>query len=423
MRGYAVKNAHETPGINNRNKGDAKSLRLQSISNDTKEVIRVNTKQSKEMVAMILAGGQGARLRELTKVICKPAIPFAGKYRIIDFALSNCMHSGVDTVGVLTQYKPMSLHTHIGVGVPWDLDRIFGGVYMLSPYQTEKGANWYEGTANAIFENIEFIDYYNPEYLLILSGDHIYKMDYSKMLDFHKENEADATIAVIEVPEADVSRFGIMSTNVDGTIYEFTEKPKESESKLASMGVYIFSWSNLRKMLMEDSEDEKSDHDFGKNIIPKMLGQGEKLVAFPFSGYWKDVGTIDSYWEANLDLIDDFSTLNLYEDKWRIFSKSTVNPPQYIGSEARIVNSIVSDGCVILGDVHNSVLFPNVTVGKNSKVMNSVVMATTTIEENVIIDKAVIGNDCYIRKNTVVSGETEVALVGPGRDVKTNILG
>jgi len=383
----------------------------------------VNTKQSKEMVAMILAGGQGARLRELTKDICKPAIPFAGKYRIIDFALSNCMHSGVDTVGVLTQYKPMSLHTHIGVGVPWDLDRIFGGVYMLSPYQTEKGANWYEGTANAIFENIEFIDYYNPEYLLILSGDHIYKMDYSKMLDFHKENKADATIAVIEVPEADVSRFGIMSTNEDGTIYEFTEKPKESESKLASMGVYIFSWSNLRKMLMEDSEDEKSDHDFGKNIIPKMLGQGEKLVAFPFSGYWKDVGTIDSYWEANLDLINDFSTLNLYEDKWRIFSKSTVNPPQYIGSGARIVNSIVSDGCVILGDVHNSVIFPNVTVGKNSKVMNSVVMANTTIEENVIIDKAVIGNDCNIRKNTVVSGEAEVALVGPGRDIKTNILG
>jgi glucose-1-phosphate adenylyltransferase len=383
----------------------------------------VNTKQSKEMVAMILAGGQGARLRELTKDICKPAIPFAGKYRIIDFALSNCMHSGVDTVGVLTQYKPMSLHTHIGVGVPWDLDRIFGGVYMLSPYQTEKGANWYEGTANAIFENIEFIDYYNPGYLLILSGDHIYKMDYSKMLDFHKENKADATIAVIEVPEADVSRFGIMSTNEDGTIYEFTEKPKESESRLASMGVYIFSWSKLRKMLMDDSEDIKSDHDFGKNIIPKMLRQRDNLVAFPFSGYWKDVGTIDSYWEANLDLIKDFSTLNLYEDKWRIFSKSTVNPPQYIGSEARIVNSIVSDGCVILGDVHNSVLFPNVTVGKNSKVMNSVVMANTTIEENVIIDKAVIGNDCNIRKNTVVSGEAEVALVGPGRDIKTNILG
>jgi glucose-1-phosphate adenylyltransferase len=396
-------------------------FKIHSIS--TKEVIRVNTKQSKEMVAMILAGGQGARLRELTKDICKPAIPFAGKYRIIDFALSNCMHSGVDTVGVLTQYKPMSLHTHIGVGVPWDLDRIFGGVYMLSPYQTEKGANWYEGTANAIFENIEFIDYYSPEYLLILSGDHIYKMDYAKMLDFHKENKADATIAVIEVPEADVSRFGIMSTNEDGTIYEFTEKPKESESRLASMGVYIFSWSKLRKMLMDDSEDIKSDHDFGKNIIPKMLAHRDKLVAFPFSGYWKDVGTIDSYWEANLDLIKDFSTLNLYEDKWRIFSKSTVNPPQYIGSEARIVNSIVSDGCVILGDVHNSVLFPNVTVGKNSKVMNSVVMANTTIEENVIIDKAVIGNDCTIRKNTVVSGEAEVALVGPGRDIKTNILG
>lgn len=378
----------------------------------------MNTKQSKEMVAMILAGGQGSRLRDLTKNVCKPAIPFAGKYRIIDFALSNCTHSGIDTVGVLTQYKPMSLHTHIGVGVPWDLDRMFGGIYMLSPYTTESGGNWYEGTANAIFENIEFIDYYNPEYLLILSGDHIYKMDYSKMLDFHKKNKADATIAVIEVPEADVSRFGIMSTNEDGSIYEFTEKPEHSESRLASMGVYIFNWGRLRKMLINDGKDNKSDHDFGKNIIPKMLEQNDKLFAFPFRGYWKDVGTIESYWEANLDLIKDYSTLNLYEDEWRIYSKSTINPPQYLGSEARIVNSIISDGCIINGDVHNSVLFPNVVVGKNSKVMNSVVMANTVIEENVIIDKAVIADECVIKKNTVVSGENEIALIGPGAKLR-----
>lgn len=383
----------------------------------------MNTKQTKEMVAMILAGGQGTRLKDLTKDVCKPAIPFAGKYRIIDFALSNCTHSGIDTVGVLTQYKPMSLHTHIGVGTPWDLDRMNGGVYMLSPYMTEAGGNWYEGTANAIFENIEFIDYNNPEYLLILSGDHIYKMDYSDMLDFHKKNEADATIAVIEVPEEDVSRFGIMSTNPDGSIYEFVEKPKHSESRLASMGVYIFTWAKLRKMLVDDSKDTKSDHDFGKNIIPKMLCQEDRLFAFPFSGYWKDVGTIQSYWEANLDLIKDYSTLNLYDREWRIFSKSTINPPQYVGSEARIVNSIISDGGVILGDVHNSVLFPNVIVGKNSKVMNSVIMANTTIEENVIIDNAVIADDCTIKKNTVVSGEKDIALIGPGREISTNVLG
>lgn len=391
------------------------------INTNTKEVITVNTKQKKEMMAMILAGGQGSRLRDLTKDVCKPAIPFAGKYRIIDFALSNCTHSGIDTVGVLTQYKPMSLHTHIGVGVPWDLDRMFGGVYMLSPYMTEKGGNWYEGTANAIYENIEFIDYNNPEYLLILSGDHIYKMDYSKMLEFHKKNEADATIAVIEVPEADVSRFGIMSTNDDGSVYEFTEKPEESESRLASMGVYIFTWKRLRQLLIDDSKNEESDHDFGKNIIPEMLRQEDRLFAFPFSGYWKDVGTIESYWEANLDLIKDYPELNLYEDEWRIFSKSTVNPPQYIGGEARVRNSIISDGCVILGDVHNSVLNPNVTVGKNSKVMNSVILSNTVIEENVIIDKAVVADGCTIRKNTVISGDEEIELIGPGREIKTNV--
>jgi len=294
---------------------------------------------------------------------------------------------------------------------------------MLSPYMTEKGGNWYEGTANAIYENIEFIDYYNPEYLLILSGDHIYKMDYSKMLYAHKKNEADATIAVIEVPEADVSRFGIMSTNEDGSIYEFTEKPEKSESRLASMGVYIFTWSKLRQLLIDDNKNKGSVHDFGKNIIPEMLCQKDRLFAFPFSGYWKDVGTIESYWEANLDLIKDYPKLNLYEDEWRIFSKSTVNPPQYIGSDAHVGNSIISDGCVILGDVHNSVLNPNVIVGINSKVMNSVILSNTIIEENVIIDKAVIGDGCTIRENTVISGDTEIELIGPGREIKTNALG
>ncbi|MHC1719652.1 MAG: glucose-1-phosphate adenylyltransferase [Clostridiaceae bacterium] len=376
--------------------------------------------RKKEMAAMILAGGQGARLKELTKDICKPAIPFAGKYRIIDFTLSNCTHSGIDTVGVLTQYRPITLHTHIGVGIPWDLDRNFGGVHLLSPFMTEKGGNWYSGTANAIYENIEFLDHYDPEYLLVLSGDHIYKMDYSIMLQYHKDMGADATIAVIEVPEEDVSRFGILSTNEDGSIYEFTEKPEKSESRLASMGVYIFTWKKMRELLEEDNEDKSSEHDFGKNIIPKMLESKDKLYAYAFNGYWKDVGTVESYWEANLDLIKDYSSLNLYENEWRIFSKSNVNPPQYIGKDARIAHSIISDGCIIQGDVYNSVLFPNVCIGKNAKVMNSVVMANVKIEENVIIDKAVIGNDSIIRKNTVVGNSEDIALIGAGREIKTN---
>lgn len=380
----------------------------------------MNTMRKKEMAAMILAGGQGTRLKELTKDICKPAIPFAGKYRIIDFTLSNCTHSGVDTVGVLTQYRPITLHTHIGVGIPWDLDRSFGGVHLLSPFMTEKGGKWYSGTANAIYENVEFLDYYDPEYLLVLSGDHIYKMDYSKMLQYHKDKGADATIAVIEVPEEDVSRFGILCTNEDGSIYEFKEKPKESESRLASMGVYIFTWEKIRQILVEDNEDKHSQHDFGKNIIPKMLENRDKLFAYAFNGYWKDVGTIESYWEANLDIIKDYSTLNLYENEWRIFSKSTVNPPQYIGKDSRIANSIISDGCIVQGDVKNSVIFPNVYIGKNTRVMNSVIMANVTIEDNVIIDKAVIGNDSIIRKNTVVGNSEDIALIGAGREIKTN---
>jgi len=375
----------------------------------------------KEMVAMILAGGQGTRLKDLTKDICKPAIPFAGKYRIIDFTLSNCTHSGIDTVGILTQYKPLSLNTHIGIGTPWDLDRMYGGVHLLSPFMTEAGGNWYKGTANSIYENIGFVDYYDPEYLLILSGDHIYKMDYSKMLSFHKQNNADATIAVIEVPKEDVSRFGIMCTNPDNSIYKFVEKPKHSDSRLASMGVYIFNWKKIKKFLIEDNFDKDSENDFGKNIIPKMLGQKEKVYAFPFNGYWKDVGTIYSYWDANLDLLKDDSKLNLYEDEWRIYSKSTANPPQYIGSSARIGNSIISDGCVILGDVINSILFPNVYVGNNTKIMNSVIMTNAKIEENVIIDKAVIGNNTIIRRNNVIGNSVDIALIGEGREVKANL--
>lgn len=376
----------------------------------------------KEIVAMILAGGKGTRLKELTKEICKPAVPFAGKYRIIDFTLSNCTHSGIDTVGVLTQYKPITLHTHIGVGIPWDLDKDFGGVHLLSPFMTESGGEWYSGTANAIYQNIEFIDHYNPEYLLVLSGDHIYKMDYSKMLEYHKEKEADATIAVIEVPKEEVSRFGILSTDENGRIYEFTEKPQESESRMASMGVYIFNWEKIRQMLIEDNKDNQSDHDFGKNIIPKMLKENLNLYAYRFNDYWKDVGTVESYWEANLDFTRDYPLLNLYEEEWRIFSKTTVNPPQYIGKDSRIVNSIISDGCIIQGDVYNSVVFPNVYIEKNSRIMNSVVMTNVKIEENVTIDKAVIGNDSTITKNTVVGNSEDVVLIGIGQNIKSNSI-
>jgi len=374
----------------------------------------------KEMVAMILAGGQGTRLKDLTKDICKPAIPFAGKYRIIDFTLSNCTHSGIDTVGVLIQYKPLNLNTHIGIGIPWDLDRMYGGVHLLAPFMTETGGNWYKNTANSIYENIGFLDYYDPEYLLVLSGDHIYKMDYSEMLAYHKEKNADATIAVIEVPEEDVSRFGIMSTNEEGAVTKFVEKPKSSDSRLASMGVYIFNWEKIRKLLIEDNFDKNSQNDFGKDIIPKLIEKKERVFAYSFNGYWKDVGTIESYWEANLDLLKDDSKLNLYEDKWRIYSKTTANPPQYIGENSRIANSIISDGCVIMGEVSNSILFSNVYVGRNTKIMNSVIMANTKIEENVIVDKAVIGANTTIRRNNVVGNSIDIALIGEGREVKSN---
>ena len=316
----------------------------------------------KEMIAMILAGGQGSRLKMLTKSTAKPAIPFGGKYKIIDFTLSNCSNSGIDTVGVLTQYQPLTLNSHIGIGIPWDLDRNNGGVTLLPPYMHESGGDWYKGTANAIHQNTNFIDSYDPEYVLILSGDHVYKMDYSKMLDFHKEKCADATIAVIEVPLEEAPRFGIMNTTTDNKIYEFEEKPQNPKNNMASMGVYIFNWKFLKNFLKDDENNRQSNNDFGKNIIPAMLKNEKSLYAYPFKGYWKDVGTIKSLWEANMDLIDDNNELNIHDETWRIYSINPTNPAQYIGPKAKVTNSLVVEGCIVLGEVSNSVLFQGVTV-------------------------------------------------------------
>lgn len=373
----------------------------------------------KEIVAMILAGGQGSRLGVLTKSVAKPAVPFGGKYRIIDFPLSNCSNSGIYTVGVLTQYKPLELNAHIGIGNPWDLDRRDGGVSVLPPYQKEKGGNWYKGTANAIYQNIEFVDRYDPEYVLILSGDHIYKMDYSKMLDFHKKNNADATIAVIKVPKEEASRFGIMNTNEDMSIYEFEEKPKNPKSTLASMGIYIFNWKTLKKYLKEDELDKLSSNDFGKNIIPKMIDSNKKMFAYAFEGYWKDVGTIDSLWEANMDLLSKGNKLNLYDEEWRIYSVNHSSPAQYIGVDAKVKNSLVVEGCHIEGSVNNSVIFQGVNIGKNSVVTDSVIMPNVTIGDNVTINKAIIGAGASIGEDSIVGNGDEIKVIGAKEEVMT----
>lgn len=361
---------------------------------------------------MILAGGQGSRLGILTKNIAKPAVPFGGKYRIIDFPLSNCSNSGIYTVGVLTQYKPLDLNAHIGIGDPWDLDRRDGGVSILPPYQEEKGGDWYKGTANAIYQNIQFVDRYDPEYVLILSGDHIYKMDYYKMLDFHKDNHADATIAVIDVPLEEASRFGIMNTRADNSIYEFEEKPKLPKSTNASMGIYIFNWSILKKYLREDEKDINSSNDFGKNIIPNMLRSGRKLMAYPFEGYWKDVGTIESLWEANMDLLKRDNDLNLYDSEWKIYSQNQVRPAHYIGEEARIINSLIVEGCIIHGKVENSVLSQGVYVGKNTVIRDSVIMPNVQIGDNVKIEKAIVGNNAIINHNCNIGDMKKIEVVG-----------
>lgn len=352
--------------------------------------------QRKECVAMLLAGGQGSRLGVLTKKLAKPAVPFGGRYRIIDFTLSNCNNSGFDTVGVLTQYQPLALNTYIGIGSHWDLDRKNGGVTVLPPFVKAMGGEWYKGTANAIYQNIEFVDSYNPKYLLVLSGDHIYKMDYSLMLDFHKEKHADATIAVIEVPWQEASGFGIMNTAKDARVIEFEEKPEVPKSNLASMGVYIFNWEVLKGYLKEDERNPRSSNDFGKNIIPMMLGAGQRMFAYPFKGYWRDVGTIESLWQANMDLLLEKPLLNLNDPKWRIYSVTPHYPPHYIAANAQVGCSLINEGCMVYGNVNHSILFPGVYLGKGSSIRDSVIMPNVRIGENVRIEKAIVGVDTHI---------------------------
>lgn len=352
-----------------------------------------------EMMAMLLAGGQGSRLGILTMDKAKPAVAFGGKYRIIDFPMSNCVNSGVDTVGVLTQYQPLTLNAHIGIGVPWDLDRVNGGVSILAPHMREgEIGSWYSGTANAIYQNIDYIDSCNPEYVLILSGDHIYKMDYAAMLKYHKENNADATIAVLEVPMEDASRFGIMNADENDKIYEFEEKPEHPKSNLASMGIYIFTWSNLRKALIED-EKIHPDSDFGKHIIPKMLGEGQSLYAYRFKDYWKDVGTIESYWAANMELIKTLPAFNLYEDFWKIYTKSDYQPPQYTGENASIKTSIVSEGAQIYGSIEHCVISKNVTIEEGAVVKDSIIMEGCVIGKNAVLDRVIVDQNTVIGDN------------------------
>ncbi len=359
----------------------------------------------KECVVMLLAGGQGSRLGSLTTKIAKPSVPFGGKYRIIDFTLSNCVNSNLDTVGVLTQYQPLILNSYIGDGKPWDLDRLYGGINILPPYQRVGDSTWYSGTADAIYQNINFIDQYDPEYVLVLSGDHIYKMDYSLMINYHKEKEADCTISVIDVTYEEASRFGILSSNDEGLITEFEEKPIYPRSTLASMGIYVFNWSKLKEYLELDSKDYQSSKDFGKNVIPSMLNAGEKLYSYEFKGYWKDVGTIDSLWQANMDLLGD-NGFDISGD-WVIYSRHMEKPPHFIGSNASVKNSIISEGAVILGTVENSIIFSGVKIGEHAVVKDSVVMADVNIEENAVINYSIIDELCYISENTKVGYEKE----------------
>ena len=372
--------------------------------------------RKKKCVAMLLAGGQGSRLYALTNNMAKPAVSFGGKYRIIDFPLSNCINSGIDTVGVLTQYQPLVLNSYIGNGQPWDLDRSFGGVHTLPPYQGKNSSDWYKGTANAIYQNLRFINQYDPDYVLVLSGDHIYKMNYALMLNYHILNNADCTIAAIEVSKEEASRFGILNTNPDGSIYEFEEKPKNPKSTLASMGIYIFSAKKLQKYLEEDSKDKKSSNDFGKDILPKMLENGEKMMAYRFEGYWKDVGTIESLYEANMDLLGDNPKFDVTDSSWKIQSRSPLAAPHYIGVGAKTFNSIIMSGCEIYGDVENSVLASNVIVKKGAVVKNSIIMGDTIIEENAKVEYSIIDENVVIGKNAVI-GEPEknkngIALLG-----------
>jgi glucose-1-phosphate adenylyltransferase len=354
----------------------------------------------KEMIAMLLAGGQGSRLGVLTEKVAKPAVAFGGKYRIIDFPLSNCINSGIDTVGVLTQYQPLRLNTHIGIGIPWDLDRNEGGVTVLPPYEKNTNSEWYTGTANAIFQNIDYMEQYNPDYVLILSGDHIYKMDYEVMLDFHKANKADVTIACMPVPLEEASRFGIMVTDETSRIIEFEEKPEHPSSNLASMGIYIFNWPVLRDALY--ALKDQPGCDFGKHVLPYCKEQNNRLFAYEYNGYWKDVGTLGSYWEANMELIDIIPEFNLYEEFWKIYTKGDIIPPQYISSEAVLDRCLIGEGSEIYGEVRNSVIGPNVVIGKGSVVRDSIIMRNTTVGDNVTMDKAIVAEDVVIGNQVVI---------------------
>ena len=372
----------------------------------------------KECIAMLLAGGQGSRLYDLTKQIAKPAVSFGGKYKIIDFPLSNCINSGIDTVGVLTQYQPFALNEYVSNGQPWDLDRIRGGLYVLPPYQGNKHSDWYKGTANAIYQNINFIKQYDPDYVLILSGDHIYRMDYNKMLQQHKATGAACTVATITVPMEEAFRFGICNTNADGSIYEFEEKPKNPKNNQASMGIYIFTTKTLIEYLENDEEDENSSNDFGKNIIPNLLGNGEKLYSYRFEGYWKDVGTISSLWEANMDLIGDDPILTLADQDFRIYSKNTARPPQYIGSDAVVENSLISEGCRIYGTVINSVVSGGVIVEEGAIVKDSVVMEDVVVKKDARVYTAIVDSDTVVESGATVgkenAGKDEIALIASG---------
>ncbi len=370
--------------------------------------------RKKEMIAMLLAGGQGSRLGVLTQNKAKPAVSFGGKYRIIDFPMSNCINSGVDTVGVLTQYRPLLLNRHIGIGIPWDLDRRSGGVTILAPHMKGEQGEWYSGTANAIFQNIEYISNYNPEYVLILSGDHIYKMDYSQMLDFHKQNKCDATIAVLEVPLEEASRFGIMNVKEGDAIYQFEEKPENPKSNLASMGIYIFTWEKLKAMLIKDN-NRHSDSDFGKHIIPAMLEEGQTLYAYRFRDYWKDVGTIESYWAANMELIRTVPDFNLYEDYWKIYTYADHQPPTYTSANAKVRTSLLSEGCEVYGTIINSVLGPGVLVEEGAIIRDSIVMSDCKIGANSVLERCIIDESVTIGRDVFIgAGESKVNDLKPG---------
>ncbi|MDR9855885.1 glucose-1-phosphate adenylyltransferase [Paenibacillus sp. VCA1] len=375
----------------------------------------------KEVVAMLLAGGQGKRLKGLTKTLAKPAVYFGGTYRIIDFTLSNCSNSGIDTVGVLTQYEPLVLHSYIGIGRDWDMEHRSGGVYVLPPYEREDGTSWYRGTADAIFRNLKFIEQYDPEHVLILSGDHIYKMDYDQMLQHHKENDADCTISVIDVTLEEATRFGILNTDEELRIYEFEEKPVRPRSTLASMGVYLFKWDVLKTYLLQNVDQPGTSHDFGKDIIPMMLSDGRKMYAYPFDGYWKDVGTIDSLWEANMDLLSEHPKLVLNDPGWRIFTRNPNQPAEYIAPGAKVRNSMINEGCTVYGEVSHSVLFYGVEVGEGSVVKDSVIMPQVKIGRNVRIHRAIVAENMVIEDGTVIGGcpegEGGIALINGDSDM------